>query len=401
MKGKRTTVIAVILLVVLALGVTIGVILHQSKKVTTAQDQEQILKTLAGKLSATIPVSTVTDPDKSVVLQVRDVLSEGSSTSSLEELTSSLTVDDILNGHIYFYSAMTTPSADKTSLQKQLSSMTLKTLKEPTSADKNTLMAYLVAQERLSNLYYNMQVPYPADVLQFLSTATASSDVQTAASAVAVINAYNQVVDIYEKVLSGMAKPGDALSKVAQTANSTIANLTDTYPPSANTTELQTALQKEIVSDPSKSINVPWLFKAERQYVSTSLSTNSSVSDLQKIIVAAKFNADADLSKELSNTNVFTDLNYTDSSSSTVNVALNQSDIVSFAEKVKTDVQSFSDASKNTPLSSIAHDLSLNYMNDVQTLTSSSGYANAMNDLMVTLENARKWKTIVGWLNSL
>jgi hypothetical protein len=401
MKGRRTTVIAVVLLVVLALGITVGVILHQSKKVVTTQDQESILKSVSAELTSTLPVNPVTDPDKTVVLKVRDVLSEGTSTSSLEELTSSLTVDDILNGHVYFYSAMITPSADKTTLQKELSNLTLKTLKEPTSADKTTLLAYLVAQERLSDLYYNMQIPAPSDVLQYLSTATASSDIQSIASAVAVIKAYNQIVDLYENVLTNMAKPGDALSKVAQTASSTIASLTNTYPPSANTSELQTSLQNEITRQPSIAINVPWLFKAERQYVSTSVSTTGSIADLQKILIAAKFSADADLSKELGNKSIFSDLSYSNSNSATVLVSLNKSDLVSFANTVKSDVQALNDLSKDTPLSSVAHDLSLRYMNDVQTLTSSSGYANAMNDLMVTLENARKWKTIANWVNSL
>jgi len=144
-----------------------------------------------------------------------------------------------------------------------------------------------------------MQIPYPSDVLQFLSTATASTDIQTAASAVAVIKAYNQVVDIYEEVLEGMAKPGEALEKMAQTASKTIASLTDTYPPSANTTELQTSMQNEIISDPSKAVNIPWLFKAERQFVSTNLHSGGNISTLQKILVAAKFDADAELSKEL------------------------------------------------------------------------------------------------------
>ncbi|HAR40745.1 MAG TPA: hypothetical protein DCR68_05305, partial [Coprothermobacter sp.] len=388
MKSRRT-IIVVILLVAIALTLTIGIILHQSKNVVTAQDQEKILSSLKENLTATVPINAVTDPDKSVVLKVRDVLSEGTSTSSLEELTGSLTVDDILNGHLYFYSAMTTPSADKTSLQKELASMTLKTLKEPTSADKNTLMAYLVAQERLSNLYYAMQIPYPSDVLQFLSTATASTDIQTAASAVAVIKAYNQVVDIYEEVLQGLAKPGEALEKMAQTASETIASLTDTYPPSANTTELQTSMQSEIISDPSKAINIPWLFKAERQFVSTNLHSGGNISTLQKILAAAKFDADAELSKELEDMKVFADLSYTDQNSATALVSLNELDLANFVEKVRSDIESLANVSKDTPVSSISHDLALRYMNDIDTITSSTGYANAMTDLMVMMENAR------------
>lgn len=400
MKSRRT-IIVVILLVAIALTLTIGIILHQSKNVVTAQDQEKILSSLKENLTATVPINAVTDPDKSVVLKVRDVLSEGTSTSSLEELTGSLTVDDILNGHLYFYSAMTTPSADKTSLQKELASMTLKTLKEPTSADKNTLMAYLVAQERLSNLYYAMQIPYPSDVLQFLSTATASTDIQTAASAVAVIKAYNQVVDIYEEVLQGLAKPGEALEKMAQTASETIASLTDTYPPSANTTELQTSMQSEIISDPSKAINIPWLFKAERQFVSTNLHSGGNISTLQKILVAAKFDADAELSKELEDMKVFADLSYTDQNSATALVSLNELDLANFVEKVRSDIESLANVSKDTPVSSISHDLALRYMNDIDTITSSTGYANAMTDLMVMMENARKWNTLMEWLSSL
>lgn len=400
MKSRRT-IIVVILLVAIALTLTIGIILHQSKNVVTAQDQEKILSSLKENLTATVPINAVTDPDKSVVLKVRDVLSEGTSTSSLEELTGSLTVDDILNGHLYFYSAMTTPSADKTSLQKELASMTLKTLKEPTSADKNTLMAYLVAQERLSNLYYAMQIPYPSDVLQFLSTATASTDIQTAASAVAVIKAYNQVVDIYEEVLQGLAKPGEALEKMAQTASETIASLTDTYPPSANTTELQTSMQSEIISDPSKAINIPWLFKAERQFVSTNLHSGGNISTLQKILAAAKFDADAKLSKELEDMKVFADLSYTDQNSATALVSLNELDLANFVEKVRSDIESLANVSKDTPVSSISHDLALRYMNDIDTITSSTGYANAMTDLMVMMENARKWNTLMEWLSSL
>jgi hypothetical protein len=400
MKSRRT-IIVVILLVAIALTLTIGIILHQSKNVVTAQDQEKILSSLKENLTATVPINAVTDPDKSVVLKVRDVLSEGTSTSSLEELTGSLTVDDILNGHLYFYSAMTTPSADKTSLQKELASMTLKTLKEPTSADKNTLMAYLVAQERLSNLYYAMQIPYPSDVLQFLSTATASTDIQTAASAVAVIKAYNQVVDIYEEVLQGLAKPGEALEKMAQTASETIASLTDTYPPSANTTELQTSMQSEIISDPSKAINIPWLFKAERQFVSTNLHSGGNISTLQKILAAAKFDADAELSKELEDMKVFADLSYTDQNSATALVSLNELDLANFVEKVRSDIESLANVSKDTPVSSISHDLALRYMNDIDTITSSTGYANAMTDLMVMMENARKWNTLMEWLSSL
>lgn len=400
MKSRRT-IIVVILLVAIALTLTIGIILHQSKNVVTAQDQEKILSSLKENLTATVPINAVTDPDKSVVLKVRDVLSEGTSTSSLEELTGSLTVDDILNGHLYFYSAMTTPSADKTSLQKELASMTLKTLKEPTSADKNTLMAYLVAQERLSNLYYAMQIPYPSDVLQFLSTATASTDIQTAASAVAVIKAYNQVVDIYEEVLQGLAKPGEALEKMAQTASETIASLTDTYPPSANTTELQTSMQSEIISDPSKAINIPWLFKAERQFVSTNLHSGGNISTLQKILAAAKFDADAELSKELEDMKVFADLYYTDQNSATALVSLNERDLANFVEKVRSDIESLANVSKDTPVSSISHDLALRYMNDIDTITSSTGYANAMTDLMVMMENARKWNTLMEWLSSL
>jgi len=98
MKSRRT-IIVVILLVAIAVTLTVGIILHQSKNVVTAQDQEKILSSLKGNLTATVPINAVTDPDKSVVLKVRDVLSEGTSTSSLEELTGSLTVDDILNGH--------------------------------------------------------------------------------------------------------------------------------------------------------------------------------------------------------------------------------------------------------------------------------------------------------------
>lgn len=400
MKSRRT-IIVVILLVAIALTLTVGIILRQSKKVVTPQDQEKVLSSLSGNLTATIPTNAVTDPDKTVVLKVRDVLSEGTSTSSLEELTASLTVDDILNGHLYFYSAMTTPSADKTSLQKELASMTLKTLKEPQSADKNTLMAYLVAQERLSNLYYAMQIPYPSDVLQFLSTATASTDIQTAASAVAVIKAYNQVVDIYEEVLQSMAKPGDALEKMAQTASQTIASLTDTYPPSANTTELQTSMQNEIISDPSKAINIPWLFKAERQFVSTNLHSGGNISSLQRILVAAKFHADAELSKELGDMNVFTDLSYTDQNNSTVMVTLNERDLTAFVEKVRSDIESLAKYSENTPVSSISHDLALRYMNDVETITASESYTNAMTDLMVMMENARKWKTLMEWFKAL
>jgi len=57
-------------------------------------------------------------------------------------------------------------------------------------------------------------------------------------------------------------------------------------------------------------------------------------------------------------------------------------------EKVRSDIESLANVSKDTPVSSISHDLSLRYMNDMDTITSSTGYANAMTDLMVMMENA-------------
>jgi len=160
-------------------------------------------------------------------------------------------------------------------------------------------------------------------------------------------------------------------------------------------------MQNEIISDPSKAVNIPWLFKAERQFVSTNLHSGGNISALQKILVAAKFDADAELSKELGDMSVFTDLSYTDQNSATVLVTLNERDLTTFVEKVRSDIESLANVSKDTPVSSISHDLSLRYMNDMDTITSSTGYANAMTDLMVMMENARKWNTLMEWLSSL
>jgi len=98
---------------------------------------------------------------------------------------------------------------------------------------------------------------------------------------------------------------------------------------------------------------------------------------------------------------VFTDLSYTDQNSATVLVTLNERDLTTFVEKVRSDIESLANVSKDTPVSSISHDLSLRYMNDMDTITSSTGYANAMTDLMVMMENARKWNTLMEWLSSL
>jgi len=54
MKSRRT-IIVVILLVAIAVTLTVGIILHQSKNVVTAQDQEKILSSLKGNLTATVP----------------------------------------------------------------------------------------------------------------------------------------------------------------------------------------------------------------------------------------------------------------------------------------------------------------------------------------------------------
>jgi len=98
---------------------------------------------------------------------------------------------------------------------------------------------------------------------------------------------------------------------MAQTASKTIASLTDTYPPSANTT------------------------KSRKHFVSTNLHSGGNISALQKILVAAKFDADAELSKELGDMSVFTDLSYTDQNSATVLVTLNERDLTTFVEKVR------------------------------------------------------------------
>jgi len=50
-------------------------------------------------------------------------------------------------------------------------------------------------------------------------------------------------------------------------------------------------------------------------------------------------------------------------------VTLNERDLTTFVEKVRSDIESLANVSKDTPVSSISHDLSLRYMNDMDTIS--------------------------------
>jgi len=47
---------------------------------------------------------------------------------------------------------------------------------------------------------------------------------------------------------------------------------------------------------------------------------------------------------------VFTDLSYTDQNSATVLVTLNERDLTTFVEKVRSDIESLANVSKDTPV---------------------------------------------------
>ncbi|NPV89058.1 hypothetical protein HPY42_06110 [Coprothermobacteraceae bacterium] len=401
---SKKSAIAVVLVVVLIVGLAVGIILSQSKKVVTEADQQKVLSLLAPRLSATVTLTAVVDPDAEVVMKIRNELSSGTSTTPLEEITASMTIDDILAGYVYWTSPQHAPKADKDVLTNELKNLKVLSLEEPSSADGNTVLAYLVAQDRLSTLSYNIYVPTVSEVQKYMQTATASTDLETVSSAIGIIKTYNTLVQYYDEVLKKMAKPGDALNKLSASASTTIAELLNQYPPSANTTELQNSLQSEISGKPALAVDIPWLFKAERQYVSTNLSQAGSLNPLLRINMAAKFKADADLAKELQNKKVSIDLSYTDTNSATAFTQLNLEDTVWFIEKIRLDLEALAQKAKGTPVSSVSRDLSLNYISNVEMLTGTSvtsAYGTAMNGLTTTWEAARKWLNILEELGKL